>query len=435
MEELLDLTRSEFEAARWFMDEETSYQISVEAEVREAAFERFMLLRSFVQQCQFELRSRYLAIGYALLEIKRDRLYNYVAPKDRGGCGYSSFKKFCKEVFNLAESTSKKLVRVAEAFCVTDGKLDARYMSYSFSQLAELLTVDKQYWPRITSSCSVRDIRHLGELYKEYVPTENSTVEKDLAEWRKIHDEKQASKNAKKNALRFIPAHSTGGATEWGSTSNPAENRSDQPENDEFDGEDERDLSTPDQHRYVPFSSIKDGLFAQLELLRNCEVGVAWKKCADIFEEALQKNAPNHVARHKEVVDAKIEICNLKEKLENVSHVEVGNLPPPKKVTLRDGSERKEWVKNFRSFPLWIDVPALGKRYYRYDFINGDALVVEVGVEFYVPWNAKEKVVPYHSRECVRYAIISEERPLFDCGYQGGVSGIVDWLTRHSKEI
>ena len=437
MDELLDLTRREYEAAYWYMDEESSRVVNVGKDVRISAFQEFMKLHGFIQQTQMDLRARYIAIGVALLQIKRDKLYYYVAPKYKGGCGYSSFKKFCQEVFGLSGTTAQRLVRVAEEFCGMDGGIRVEYVNFSYSQLSEMLSIDEKYRPRITTSCSTRDIRRLSELYKDYVPAPDTSVEADLTRWREIHAEEQARKNAKKNSLCFIPALPSDAAKGAGPAPDQDENV---PDPDEFDGEDYRDLSTPNvEKQHISFEAIRNGLLRQLQLLRDCDVGVVWKKCADIFEDALNSNAPRKVASSKEIVDVKVELAALKEELSALKAqpsaiVREGMaLPPAQKLTLKNAKERKEWVEGYESWPVWLDVPEVAKTFYRYDFINGAALIIEVGADFWLDWQKSTRT--RIRKRYVHYAIIDEEYPEYDSAYQGGMSAIVDWLTKHSKEI
>ena len=181
-------------------------------------------------------------------------------------------------------------------------------------------------------------------------------------------------------------------------------------------------------------------MLRQLQLLRDCEVGVAWKKCADIIENALNKNAPSQVAAFRDVVKLNIENADLKGKLQDLETrgsapiVREGlAVPPGQKLNLKNAKERKEWVENFHSWPVWLEVPELSKTYYRYDFINGDSLIVETGICYWA--NYGTKTVAYKECPYTHYAIVSKERPKFDSRFEGGMSGIVDYLTKHSKEI
>lgn len=45
-------------------------------------------------------------------------------------------------------------------------------------------------------------------------------------------------------------------------------------------------------------------------------------------------------------------------------------------LDLKNKKEREAFVKNYRSWDLWRDIPELGVIYFRYDFQNGAVLIV-----------------------------------------------------------
>ena len=104
------------------------------------------------------------------------------------------------------------------------------------------------------------------------------------------------------------------------------------------------------------------------------------------------------------------------------------------KLSLKNKKEREEWLKNFKSWGVWLSVPDVSKTFYRYDFENGCSLIVEESLEFSWQYYVKHED-EYQERTFLRYAIIDEKHPKYDSAYQGGVSGIVEWLSKHSKEI
>jgi hypothetical protein len=58
---------------------------------------------------------------------------------------------------------------------------------------------------------------------------------------------------------------------------------------------------------------------------------------------------------------------------------------PPKQVqpelpVLKNNDQRKEWIENYSSWPIWIDLEQTGERYYRYDFVSGVSFVVRVSL-------------------------------------------------------
>lgn len=99
-------------------------------------------------------------------------------------------------------------------------------------------------------------------------------------------------------------------------------------------------------------------------------------------------------------------------------------------LNLRNEEERKEWLKNFRNWGIWLDVPEVSKKFYRYDLINGSAIVVEVGIEYYDAYSTQRG----NSHERVSYSIIDDEHKQFNS--QGdSFTMVIQWLTKYSKEI
>lgn len=98
------------------------------------------------------------------------------------------------------------------------------------------------------------------------------------------------------------------------------------------------------------------------------------------------------------------------------------------KLSLKNSTERKEWLDNYKTWGVWLDVPQVSKRYYRYNFVNGAAVIVEENLEFY-------NYVKPHLRTFNRYCIIDEECPEFAEGKVDGLSGVIEWMTKHAKEI
>lgn len=469
MKELLDFSRGrDFYPAKSHLDEEIQKVVEVDDDLVSSQFSRFMELRQEFQTRKQNVQRNAVEMACMLLELKENGVYNCVSSVE-GAYGYSSFSKFCKDVFGLGRDTVSKLLGVADNFCrglalttlQENGKtvtkelpsyyLQLPYLNFSFCQLNELRHVDRQYRDRITVSCSVRDIVHLKELYKSYVPEKGTTVEDDLEEWKKRNAEKKERQNVKKNAITFIPArrpdepeksvatlqHIEKGVKTGEIPPAQGENSPSRTEildySDDFDGDDERDVLTPAQETKIPFESIRAGLLRQLEILLDTDVGLAWKKAVDIFKEALAENKPFFVERRHDLIQSKIECGRLQEELNKLKSGQRDSLHlgASGKLTLKNEKERKEWLKNFKTWGVWIDVPEVGKTYYRYNFENGSSLIVEVSKCYYPYWTTEE----WKIKTEVRYTITDENRLTFDNSFPGGVFGVTDWLSKHAKEI
>lgn len=99
-------------------------------------------------------------------------------------------------------------------------------------------------------------------------------------------------------------------------------------------------------------------------------------------------------------------------------------------INLRNKEERECWLNAFRKWGIWLDVPEVNKTFYRYEFKNGCAIVVEVGIEYWDAYST-ERGKPH---ERVSYSIIDAEHISFNS--QGdSFTGVIQWLTKFAKEI
>ena len=98
------------------------------------------------------------------------------------------------------------------------------------------------------------------------------------------------------------------------------------------------------------------------------------------------------------------------------------------KLSFKNEKARRKWLDEFRDWGVWLEVPQIDMTFYRFDFANGAALLVEVGYEY---WSFS--ATP-GAQERVSYSIIDDEHPKFN---SKGISytDVITWLTAHSKEI
>lgn len=98
------------------------------------------------------------------------------------------------------------------------------------------------------------------------------------------------------------------------------------------------------------------------------------------------------------------------------------------RLNLKNDKARREWLENFRAWGVWFEVPQVDKTFYRYDFANGAALIVEVGFEY---WSFSSTP---GAKERIAYSIIDDKHTKFN---SKGISytDVVAWLTAHAKEI
>lgn len=105
------------------------------------------------------------------------------------------------------------------------------------------------------------------------------------------------------------------------------------------------------------------------------------------------------------------------------------NKAKAKLLNFKNNKARQTWLNGFRSWGVWLEVKEVDKTFYRYDFANGAALIVEVGFEYWDKWSTQKG-----AHERVSYSIIDEEHPKFNS--QGECyTSVITWLTAHAKEV
>lgn len=104
---------------------------------------------------------------------------------------------------------------------------------------------------------------------------------------------------------------------------------------------------------------------------------------------------------------------------------------PSYRLGLRNKEEREVWLNKFRDWGVWLDVPDVSKKFYRFDFVNGCSVIVEIGVEYYESYCGPYAGKP---RERISYSIIDNEHAAFNS--QGdSFTYVVQWLTKYAKDI
>lgn len=441
MKELLDIRRAEFCPARHYVDEQDGRFITFDPELAKRQYSEFVELHDRIRRAQSVAWGSFIEIGYALLQLREEKIYYAVSPS-YGVQGYGSFYKFCQDVFGIKQTTAKNLINVALNFGDEEGRLRMDYAMYSYSQLVELTGIEKAYRERVPSRISVRDMAHLRELYREYTP-KTGTVDDDLKEWKRRHDEKEAEKNRKKNAITFFPADppkvnennkKNVKMLEIGQTSDRSENGSTQTDFSEKDGEnggetdvnadDESIVSTPDVPN-VTFDSVRTGLMAQLSLL--IKISPIWTKTAQMIEKILRAETPFGIVSRQEMIRAQLDALG-----DNAKYAPQ-SLPPAKEYIFKNDTERKAFLDSKRAaeWPLWIEVPALGLEFRRIDFLNGDYLVARFGNEYGYDSSTGKTDRVY--RIC-KFYLCTKEKPVFDVR---GVAPtyVIDYLKSHKAEL
>lgn len=66
---------------------------------------------------------------------------------------------------------------------------------------------------------------------------------------------------------------------------------------------------------------------------------------------------------------------------------------------LKNNDQRKEWIDNYETWPVWIDQPLTGERYYRYDFDDSTSFVIRVSLRHVFKGYERTEEIKYGREE------------------------------------
>ncbi|WP_313132616.1 hypothetical protein [Anaerocolumna sp.] len=128
------------------------------------------------------------------------------------------------------------------------------------------------------------------------------------------------------------------------------------PENEE----DEKEFTNPEQYTYRDVDDELDKLMEYVEMYRkNNDIAPGRRKAKMRLDAII-------------LLDKEMRKPPVNEEPEPVQ---------PELPVLKNNDQRKEWIDNYETWPVWIDIPQTGERYYRYDFSNDTSFVIRVSLQ------------------------------------------------------
>ena len=97
----------------------------------------------------------------------------------------------------------------------------------------------------------------------------------------------------------------------------------------------------------------------------------------------------------------------------------------PELPILRNDKQRKEWLKNYKDWPVWFEVPEADEIYYRYDLPDGSSIVI-CEYRMWIEWKEKYTDENPDSIGTREYLLMPGYRYLHDC--HSNTSALVGYL-------
>lgn len=107
-----------------------------------------------------EMAQNFVKIGYHLIDVEENEYYKVG--------GYDSVAEFAEDIFGMEKSATSRYIKICKTFSEGGNsmRLDDKYKGFSYSQLAEMVTVDEEDRAMIDPEMTIRDIRELKKQLK-----------------------------------------------------------------------------------------------------------------------------------------------------------------------------------------------------------------------------------------------------------------------------
>lgn len=337
-----------------------------------------------------DLKSRYIKLGFHLDEFNRCRYYSTL--------GFNDIYGFAEANLGLDRSAVSRCIAVYKEFSSPKARmtLDEKYRDYSYSQLCEMVSISGRDRKKIKPEMTIRQIRELKK--QGSVRTSGVDAIKSLKE---TLDKSQKVKTSVVESAEPVIV------------------------NDDIPGQTSIEQDFPE---YLPEEQEKSVATSQLkekklfEYVKYCNLSgdkrAVYIKSRDLLEDKHRfvvihffdcNGHPvffnvsgvwlNVIYYEKESNAYYVRLNQSKEVLEGIS---VGYIEPSKKPQeappvpirtqpelpiLKNDSQRREWLENYKAWGLWYYDEHIDVNYYKYDFSDGSRLIVTecLGREEYWP--------------------------------------------------
>lgn len=290
---------------------------------------------SFIKSNLVSAAQNVIAIGYYLKHIRDRQLYREA--------GYESIWDYASDRFGLSKSTTSRYISRNDKFSKGGNSpvLDSHYQDFGKAQLQEMLSLNSEQLEQVTPDMTVAQIREMRKPKEvPYYPLEGQMeITGFLEPEEPVQEPPEAPVSFQMDVSELTPE-----------------------ELEEIATSQQDEAEAPEEEQEC----------SDMDLLREM-----LEKEKGYLEEMIKVNEmeplPQKLLQQKKILVGSLAgmLCDLEEPEEEVQE------QPPLPL-MRNNDQRKEWLRDYKSWGLWYEDEHIGCRYYKYDFDNGARLIAEV---------------------------------------------------------
>lgn len=330
--------------------------------------------KAILQENMTNMKMSFIAAGYYLKYIRDRELFR----ED----GYESIWEFAEDNYGIKKSTASRWMAMNDKFSQggNSPSLAEEYKGFEKSQLQEMLYLDDKQIESVTPDMTVRDIREVRK------PDPVSAYGTKRAEDDSADNEENAVATSQQDEEQLPGQMTVEDFLERLPDQNDQEEETlEESEVEKVHGEivesefvdDETDHNESRENE--KFEELSDQTDA--ELLRDL-LNQAKDRLSLMMEEFSENDI--RVRKQKLIVGAYAGM------IVDIDLYADQNREQPELPKLRNNDQRKEFLNNYREWPVWFRVNEASEVYYRYDIPDGSSIVI-CEYHFYLPWLSKDQ--------------------------------------------
>lgn len=332
-----------------------------------------------------DIKHQFIRLGFHLYECQQMGYY-----KD---FGYSDFYEFVAVNFHMEKSAVSRHISLFQRFSHKNGStgtmfLDEKYEGYSYSQLCEMVTLSDNKMQKIKPDMTVAQIRDMKKSWK------NTSAVTAVA------TSQQKQKKVRCSEMPSLVCH----------------------------------INEIQKAHF-----LKNG--ETTGCAGCCSCCTERGKCEYTCGYGMYKYLSGMTAMKQEKTVDKAEkstLGTLPEGREDdiVQTVEYQEITQPELPVLKNNEQRKEFIDQYQFWPVWVDTPQTGERYYKYELEENVKLVVKAVLcrkyLGYDPKTGKNKYEQDKTFGAEEYYLFKGEMSAYEA--RANKSVLIDYLKEYQKK-
>ena len=328
----------------------------------------------YIQRDIEDIKRQFIRLGFHLNECCQMEYY-----KD---FGYSDFYEFVAKNYHMDKSAVSRHISLFKRFCKKSGfvntmYLEDKYEDYSYSQLCEMVSLPDDKMQQIKPDMTIAQIRDMKKSWKNVSST--TAVAMSQQEKKTVYCKGMPSIVC--NIEEIQKAH------------------------------------------FLKNGNIEGCVGCCVCCLKRgkCEYtcGYGWYKYLSETQGETSKSLESKTVQEDDIVQT----------------VEYQEVTQPELPVLKNNDQRKEFINQHQSWPVWVDIPQTGERYYKFELKNDVKLVVKVTLRRkYLGYDSKARKNKYEQDKTFgaeEYYLFKGDMSAYEA--KANRSVLIDYLKEYQK--